>query len=165
MTVNPNVLFWLIVGVTLCLMELVIPTAFVEFTLGLSALVVSAVALVVPQLPLQIALFLIVAVALALLARRITPRRARSIEDAAQGTALTAILPNQSGRILYEGGSWQARCDHPDLSIALGEPVYIVSRQGNTLFVLPERSLYDSFDQEELHPAQSRGPKPGSGLR
>ncbi|MEO0407382.1 MAG: NfeD family protein [Cyanobacteria bacterium P01_A01_bin.135] len=147
MTVNPNVLFWLIVGCTLCFMELVIPTAFVEFTLGLSALIVALAAIVLPQLPLQICLFLLSSVALTLLARRITPRRARSIEDAAQGTALTPIPPHQPGRILYEGSSWQARCDHPDISIGLGEPVYIVSRQGNTLFVLPERSLYDELNQ------------------
>ncbi|MGB3614519.1 MAG: NfeD family protein [Elainellaceae cyanobacterium] len=135
-------------------MELVIPTAFVEFTLGLSALIVSLAALVIPQLPLQIALFLVMSVAITLLARRVMPRqRARSIEDAAQGTILAPILPGQSGRILYEGSSWQARCDDPELAIALHEPVYIVSRKGNTLLVLPERLLcdngHDSISQEQ----------------
>ena len=145
MTINPNVLFWLVAGCTLCVMELVIPTAFGEFTLGLSALVVALAALVIPQLALQIALFLVVSVAITLLARRVMPRqRARSIDDAAQGTTLTAILPGQIGRILYEGSSWQARCDDPEVAIALNEPVYIVSRKGNTLLVLPERLLYGS---------------------
>ncbi len=143
MTANPSFLFWLVVGVTLCIMEGVVPTAFVEFTLGVSAIIVALFALAVPQLSLQIALFLVVSIALTLLAHRVMPkRRARSIEDAAHGTTLTAILPGKTGRILYEGGSWQARCDDPEMAIALDEPVYIVSRQGNTLFVLPERLLY-----------------------
>jgi membrane protein implicated in regulation of membrane protease activity len=38
--------FWLILGTLLCLMELFIPTAFVESTLGISAFVVALVALV-----------------------------------------------------------------------------------------------------------------------
>ena len=42
------VLFWVILGVVLCLMELFLPTAFVEFALGLSAFVVALVALVLP---------------------------------------------------------------------------------------------------------------------
>ncbi|MGF1514849.1 MAG: NfeD family protein [Elainellaceae cyanobacterium] len=143
MTVNPNFLFWLVVGVTLCVMEVAVPTAFVEFTLGLSALIVALFSLVVPQLPLQIALFLASSVGLTLLVRRMMPKRkARTIEDAAQGRALTAISPGTAGRILYEGSSWQARCDDPEMAIALNESVYIVSRQGNTLFVLPERLLY-----------------------
>ncbi|MGF1538423.1 MAG: NfeD family protein [Elainellaceae cyanobacterium] len=145
MTTNPSFLFWLIAGVALCVMEMAIPTAFVEFTLGLSAICVALFALVVPQLSLQIALFLVISVAMTLLVHRIVPKRkARSLEDAAQGTALTAIPPGEAGRIQYEGSSWRARCDDPEMAIALNEPVYIVSRQGNTLFVLPERLLYDS---------------------
>ena len=37
-------LFWLILGTVLCLMELFIPTAFVESTLGVSAIIVSLIA-------------------------------------------------------------------------------------------------------------------------
>jgi membrane protein implicated in regulation of membrane protease activity len=57
------------------------------------------------------------------------------------GETLTEILPGQAGRVLYEGNSWRARCDDDKLSLAPGQKVYVVSREGTTLIVMPENIL------------------------
>jgi membrane protein implicated in regulation of membrane protease activity len=44
---NPSLL-WLIAGAILCFMELIFPTAFVEFMMGVSADLVALIALVLP---------------------------------------------------------------------------------------------------------------------
>ncbi|MBF2079377.1 MAG: NfeD family protein [Synechococcales cyanobacterium T60_A2020_003] len=136
-------LLWLIVGVILCLMEFVLPTAFIEFTLGLSALIVAAVALVAPQVSIQIAIWLVLSVVFTILVRRFVPtsKDTRAIADATDATTLTEIPAGMPGRVLYEGNSWQARCDDPELAIAPNEAVYVVGRRGNTLLVMPIKAI------------------------
>lgn len=132
-------LLWLIAGVILCAMEFVLPTAFIEFTLGLSALVVALVALVVPQVAIQLIIWLLLSILLTVLVRRFVPtsRATAAIADATDATTLTEIPAGAPGRVLYEGNSWAARCDDPELAIAPNEPVYVVGRRGNTLLVMP----------------------------
>lgn len=138
-------LLWLIAGAILCLMEFTIPTAFVEFMLGIAALVVAAVSLVVPQFSLQVVLWIVLSTGLIFLSRRFfTPRRraVRADEDQ-EGKTITEIYPGEAGRILYEGNSWRAKCADEEMAIAPNQKVYVVGREGNTLVVLP-RSLLNS---------------------
>ncbi|MEM6423881.1 MAG: NfeD family protein [Cyanobacteria bacterium P01_H01_bin.119] len=135
-------LFWLIVGAALCFMELLVPTAFVESALGIAAFVVALLSLVVPSFNLQVVLWMVLSLGFIFLLKRFSPKTTpRAIAESTEGRTLTAIAPGETGRVLYEGNSWQARCDDQKLSIDANEPVFIVSRKGNTLFVLPEREL------------------------
>lgn len=135
-------LFWFIAGVTLCLMELFLPTAFVEATLGISALLVAVVALVVPSLTIQIGLWLVFSVLTLIGLRYLVPKRTPyTLADATEAKTLTAIAPGETGRVLYEGNSWQARCEDLGTAIGVNQPVIVVGRRGNTLLIIPDRVL------------------------
>lgn len=128
---------WLLAGVTLCLIEFVVPTAFVAFVMGLSALIVAAFSKVLP-LNLQIILWMALSLLAVLGSRRLISRRAALKLDATEAETLTEILPGQPGRVLYEGNSWIARCETFDGTIAPHQKVYVVGRKGTTLIVVPE---------------------------
>jgi membrane protein implicated in regulation of membrane protease activity len=131
---------WLIIGAVLCLTEMFFPTAFVALMMGISAFFVALLSgAVLGQLWLQIVVWLLVSTALVLLCRPfLKPRRRKSkIQDAVIAQTLTEIPAGKSGRVLYEGNSWRARCDD-DISIAAHEQVYVVRREGTTLVVMPE---------------------------
>ncbi len=140
--VNPT-LFWIIAGGILCFTEFVFPTAFVSFMMGIAALLVAAVSLVLPQYTLLMGLWLIFSTVLTVLSRRFfTPKRKVSITgDDLEATAIGGIPAGTSGRVLYEGNSWRAKCADETRDIAPNEPVYVVRKQGNTLIVLPSRML------------------------
>ncbi|WNZ23723.1 NfeD family protein [Leptolyngbya sp. NK1-12] len=132
-------ILWLTAGLILCLMELVLPTAFVELTMGVSALIVGVIAWFVPSLTVQVVLWLLLSIFLTVLLRRLLPKRSRTIiEDAKEAKTLTEIAPGETGRVLYEGNSWQARCEDDRMTIAPDQRVYVVGRRGTTLIVIPE---------------------------
>jgi membrane protein implicated in regulation of membrane protease activity len=134
--------FWLILGTLLCLMELFIPTAFVESTLGISAFIVALAALVIPAFSVQIVLWMILSLIFIFLLQRFIPKRTPYIlQDSTEARTITAIPPGETGRVLYEGNSWQARCDDEAIIIPPDQPVVVVSRKGNTLYVIPESTL------------------------
>ena len=136
-------LVWLIVGAVLCLVELFLPTAFVAFMMGISALIVALVSVLIPQLSLQVILWLGLSTSFILLSRRFVPKakKSRSIQDAVVAETLTAIAPGKEGRVIYEGNSWRARCEDKENAIAPLEKVYVVRREGTLLIVLPENIL------------------------
>ncbi|MGH2413051.1 MAG: NfeD family protein [Microcystaceae cyanobacterium] len=135
---NPPLL-WLIAGSLLCLMELLFPTAFVAFMMGISAIFVAVISLLVSNLALQVFLWLLSSTILILLSRRfLTPkRRVAYLDEDREGETLTEIPPGKAGRVIYEGNSWRAQCEDEKLAIAPHQKVYIIRRQGNTLIVLP----------------------------
>lgn len=136
-------LVWIIIGGILCSMELVFPTAFVSFMMGIAALLVAVVSLFLPQYTLLVGLWLLFSTALIIFSRRLfTPKRKISITgDDSEATAIGGIPAGSAGRVLYEGNSWRAKCADETRDIAPSEPVYVVSKQGNTLIVLPIRML------------------------
>ncbi len=135
-------LFWVILGAVFCLMELFLPTGFVESTLGLSAFIVGLLALVVPSFNLQIVAWVALSLAFIFLLRRFVPKRTPySLQESTEARTLTAIAPGQTGRVLYEGNSWQARCDDETITVGADQPVVVVRRKGNTLYVIPESAL------------------------
>ena len=142
MPLNPTVI-WLLAGSILCLMELLLPTAFAAFMMGLSAFLVALVSLILPQTGLQVVLWMAFSAVLIFLSRRFLPRsKPSTLEDATEAETLTEILPGQTGRVIYEGNSWQARCEDHKLAIAPKQKVYVVGRKGTTLIVVPESLLH-----------------------
>ncbi len=139
---NPT-LFWTIAGGILCMMEAIFPTAFVSFTMGIAALLVAIVSLFLPQYILQIALWLVFSIGLTMLSRRFfTPKRKTAITgDDVEAKAISGIPAGTTGRVLYEGNSWQAKCADITRDIAPNEAVYVVDKQGNTLIILPCKML------------------------
>jgi membrane protein implicated in regulation of membrane protease activity len=138
-------LIWLLAGSVLCLMELFLPSAFVEFMMGISAFIVALMAqFFLGSVWLQVVAWLLLSTLLIVGSRRfLQPRRRNSkIQDAITGETLTEIPAGKSGRVLYEGNSWQARCEDEKLTIAPYQRVYIVRRQGTTLIVMPENLLH-----------------------
>ena len=125
-------------------MEFFFPTAFVAFMMGIGALIVALISLVLPsQYTLLVALWLVISTLLIILSRRFfTPKRKKAnLGDADEGETITAIAPGKTGRVLYEGNSWQAKCADITTAIAPNEPVYVVGREGTTLIVLPVNLL------------------------
>lgn len=140
MFANPT-LIWLIAGAVLCLMELFLPTAFVEFMMGLSAFVVAGISLVLPNVPLQIVLWMVLSVTFIMVIRRLLPsRRVFMLEEATEAESLTEIMPGETGRVIYDGISWRARCEG-EYAIAPHQKVLVVNREGNTLIVVPEKLI------------------------
>ena len=132
-------LFWIIVGVILCSMELVFPTAFVSLMMGIAALLVAIASLFLSQYTVLTGLWLIFSTGLIILSRRLfTPKRRISITgDDSEATAISGIPAGSAGRVLYEGNSWRAKCADETRDIAPNEAVYVVGKKGNTLIVLP----------------------------
>lgn len=135
-------LFWAILGAVFCLMELFLPTGFVESTLGISAFIVAFFALAVPIFSLQIVLWVALSLVFIFLLRRFVPKRTPySLQESTEARTLTAIAPGKTGRVIYEGNSWQARCDDETMTIGADQPVVVTRRKGNTLYVIPESAL------------------------
>ncbi len=139
---NPT-LFWLFAGGILCMMEFIFPTAFVSFMMGVAAFLVAIVSLFLPQYSFLMGLWFILATGLTILSRRFfTPKRKVAITgDDEEATAIGGIPAGTTGRVLYEGNSWRAKCADRTRDIAPNEPVYVVRKQGNTLIVLPCKML------------------------
>lgn len=139
---NTQVILWLIAGVVLCILEFTVPTAFVEFIMGISAIIVAFVAMVEPRFSIQVAIWLLLSAVMIISSRRFVPVNQPSmVKHDELAKTLTEIPPDEVGRILYEGCSWQAKCRDPNEAIAPGVKVHIVGRDGNTLLVVPEASF------------------------
>jgi len=139
-----STLLWLLAGSVLCLSELFLPSAFVAFMMGISAFVVALLSQFGLSLWLQVAIWLLLSTMLVLLSRRyLQPRRSKSkIQDAVIAETLTEIPAGKTGRVLYEGNSWRAKCDDEKLDVAPHQRVYVVRREGTTLIVMPENILH-----------------------
>lgn len=136
---------WLLAGSVLCLMELFLPSAFVAFMMGISAFAVALMSrFFLGSIWLQVVVWLLLSTLLTVGSRKfVEPRRRNSkIQNAITAETLTEISAGKTGRVLYEGNSWQARCDDEKLSIAPHHRVYIVRREGTTLIVMPENLLH-----------------------
>lgn len=130
-------LIWILLGVGLCALESMLPTALVALVAGVAALLVAMVSAWI-TFNQQIVLWLLLSALGIWLSRQFVPERTPSRKfDTHVAKTLTEIPAGESGRVLYEGGSWLARCEDPHLSIPSQSPVKVVRQQGNTLFVAP----------------------------
>lgn len=140
MTLSPTMI-WLLVGLALCLSEVIVPTAFIASVMGISAFMVAMVSLFLP-LNLQVLVWMGLSALLVWVSRRFVRSRPAKSLDATEAETLTEILPGQTGRVLYEGNSWAAKCDDESVTIAPQQRVYVVGRQGTTLMVMPQHLLH-----------------------
>ncbi|MDV3353417.1 NfeD family protein [Leptothoe sp. ISB3NOV94-8A] len=124
-------------------MELMIPTAFLESALGVSAIAVGVLVMLLPiAFSWQVALWMVLSMLLFWALRRFSPRRQPpALMDSTEARTITSIPAGQSGRVIYEGNSWPACCSDQDVAIATNQTVIVVGRQGNTLIVMPESAL------------------------
>lgn len=134
-------IYWLLVGAALCLIELFLPTAFVAFMMGVGALLVGVIAPVLP-LYLEAILWLGLSGGLILLSRKFGSRPSPRLQDSVEAETLTELPAGQTGRVLYEGNSWRARCEDEYEAIAAKQKVYVVRREGTTLIVLPASMVH-----------------------
>lgn len=134
---------WLIIGVALCVIELLVPlpTFLIAGAMGLAALLVAAIALVLPVQQLLIVIWMAISLFLAFVSRRFIPKDSVKLQESGHGVTLTEISAGKSGRVQHEGVSWRAICDDPSLAIAPQQRVIILRRQGTTLIVVPESWL------------------------
>ena len=139
---NPT-LFWTIAGGVLCMTELIFPTAFVSFMMGVSALLVAVISLFIPQYNLLMGLWLIFSIGLTVLSRRFFTSKSKATitGDDLEAKAISGMPAGTTGRDLYEGNSWQAKCADETRDIAPNEAVYVLDKKGNTLIVLPSEML------------------------
>jgi membrane protein implicated in regulation of membrane protease activity len=117
------------------------PTAFIAAVMGLSALLVAAIARFIPILGVQVGLWMVFSLLLVWLSRRFVPLGRAAKFDATQAETLTEIAPGKAGRVQYEGSSWAAECEDETVAIAPQQKVYVVARRGTTLIVMPEGVL------------------------
>jgi membrane protein implicated in regulation of membrane protease activity len=134
---------WLLIGVALCVVELLVPlpTFLIAGAMGIAALLVAAIALILPVPALQILAWMLFSSLLAVASRRFIPKDSHKLKESSEGVTLTEIPAGETGRVKYEGGSWKARCDSPQIAIAANQKVIVLRRKGTTLIVVPENWL------------------------
>jgi membrane protein implicated in regulation of membrane protease activity len=135
---------WLIGGTGLCLMEFMLPSALVSVFLGLAAIGVSLFALFFPSaLAGQVFVWMILSAAIAWLGHRYRPKQSSIDFSQTEAQALTAIAPGRTGRVLYEGASWRAKCGDDTSTMQPEEQLQVIGRDGTTLLVVPIYRLED----------------------
>ncbi|MEO0539620.1 MAG: NfeD family protein [Cyanobacteria bacterium P01_A01_bin.105] len=139
-----SILVWIVLGAVLCVMEMVLPSAFLESALGISALLTGLLSFWVPNFGHQVALWMGLSLLMFWALKRLVPNNtAPTLRESTSARTLTAIPQGQPGRVIYEGSSWQARCSDEGMVIAPDQAVLVIGRQGNTLIVLPETTLLE----------------------
>ncbi|MCT7954835.1 NfeD family protein [Laspinema palackyanum] len=146
-------LFWGGTGVSFCAIEVLVRKYFghkykaISLIMGITALIMGAIvwhSMMVPELDWQIAYWVGLSLVSVLWLRPIfvKSRGAIAVQDATEAKTLSAILPGEVGRVIYEGSSWSAQCDDPDLAIAANQKVYVLRCEGNTLIVVPHQLFH-----------------------
>lgn len=130
--------FWLFLGIGLCALEAVFPTAFIALVMGVSALILSMLSPWILSSGLQALLWILLSGLGIWLSRSfVKPAvRVKSWDDA-WGDVLEAIDPGQTGRVRYEGVSWLACCETTEMSVMAGQTVQVLSKRGTMLVVKP----------------------------
>jgi membrane protein implicated in regulation of membrane protease activity len=138
MTIQPSLL-WLAIGTLLCLIEVLITTAFVSLVLGLGAIVIALVISLFPMpLALQILLWALLSAGIAGLIYCWKPQLSEIDLNRTEARSITAFSPGKLGRVLYEGASWQAKCSEE--AIAPDRELLVLGREGTTLLVTAAQS-------------------------
>lgn len=131
---------WFVIAVAFFILEVIVPvpTFMVSGALGLAALAVALLAFLIPVVPIQVIVWVLLSIGTILYSRRLIPKDSHRLMDDTEGITLTEIPAGECGRVEYEGVSWRAKCEDRHLTIAPHQKVIIVSRQGTTLIVAPE---------------------------
>lgn len=143
----PIYLLWLIGGLMTMAISTVAPEPTIS-ALGFAAVITAIAALTVTNVSIQFLIWAILAVIMALIMRSMVPAEsAAGLEEPQEAEVRITIPRGGVGEVSYEGSFWSARCQVSDVSIAAGETVRVVGRQGNTLVVLPVYSAQGVGDR------------------
>jgi membrane protein implicated in regulation of membrane protease activity len=139
----PTALIWLLLGLTLLLLEL-LGLEFDGLLAGaVAALLVSVLGAVLPLAPLlQMAAFVLFTALLLGALHRWGGRRERSIPPASSGdraTVISGFADGREGRVLWQGQSWAATNLEDEQALSPGSEVAVLGREGTRLQVIPAR--------------------------
>jgi membrane protein implicated in regulation of membrane protease activity len=142
---QPSYVLWLITGlVFLGVSMLAFEPTIAAF--GFAALITAIAAISVKAFSIQLLIWGVLTVSLAIVLRGLVPRQSKDLGPVTQASVSQAIPPGGVGEVTYEGSYWTARCQISDVAIDSGQAVQVVGRQGNTLIVLPtdfSSGIYD----------------------
>jgi membrane protein implicated in regulation of membrane protease activity len=146
---------WLIAGVIFFILEFILPPAirkdykFFSLIMGLSSLLIGfqllgttiGVNIRVWRLqPWMIAYWMVLSFAgIVWIKPLLSKHKKYKVQEATEAKTLTDILPGETGRVLYEGISWQAYCEQQIEAIAAHQKVYVLRREGNILIIAPAK--------------------------
>jgi membrane protein implicated in regulation of membrane protease activity len=129
--------FWLFLGLGLCALEAVFPTAFIALVMGASALVMAMLSPWILSSGLQALVWIALSGLGILFSRSFVKQTVVKQWDDAWGEVTEAIAPGQTGRVRYEGGSWLACGETTEMAVGTGQTVQILSKRGTMLVVKP----------------------------
>lgn len=135
---------WLLGGLFFLFVGMVVGVPSVA-AVGLAALITSIAALHVPSVAVQLLIWSLLSVSLAVVMRGMVPRESAELQASYEAEVSDAIPPGGAGEVAYQGSLWKARCQVSDVAIATGQAVYVVGRQGNTLIVMPAQVRGESL--------------------
>ena len=141
---------WLILGFLFLLLGMLVGEPVVA-SLGIAALITAMAALTVTSLPTQIVIWGVLSIALAVVLRGMVPKPARDLGPSTMAIVSETIPKSGVGLVSYGGALWKARCQISDITIAPGETVEVIDRQGLTLIVLPT-----TFPESEIEAYSDR---------
>lgn len=124
----------------------------VMMSLGLSAFITALVAMSVTALPWQLAIWIVLALAIVVILQGLMPRESDALRLPTEANVYEAIPMGGCGHVWYNGALWKARCQFSDVAIAAGQTVFVAGRQDNTLIVLPTTLTHP------MHPLPSYDP-------
>jgi membrane protein implicated in regulation of membrane protease activity len=130
-------MIWFLIGFALCLLEALLPTAYVALVAGVAAMIVGFFTEILP-FGAQVVLWIGLSALGFVLSRRFVKRTPLKRFDAEEGKTLTEVPAGAIGRVLYEGNSWAAECEDPAIVIPAAMPVWVIGRRGTTLLIRPK---------------------------
>lgn len=138
---------WLIVGIVFLGLGILVGEPGIA-AIGLAAIITAIAALSVPSLSIQLIIWSILSLALAVVLRGLVSRKPQNDHQwQAEAEVTEAIPEGRTGEVAYEGTLWKAKCDIPDVRLPRGELVHVVGRRGNTLIVMPTRFIDSSVSR------------------
>lgn len=144
---QPAHVLWLLFGLG-CLGVSLVAFEPTVAAFGLAAIITAIAAFSVPAFGVQLLIWGILSIALAVVMRGLVPKESKALKPPEEGEVSIAIPPGGEGEVSYEGTFWSARCQISDIAIPAGQMVQVVGRQGNTLIVMPTTYPNDQrYDQ------------------
>ncbi|MGJ3249727.1 MAG: NfeD family protein [Elainellaceae cyanobacterium] len=127
---------WLMGGLMFLMLGMLVGEPSIA-AIGLAALITAIAALNIPSVAVQLLLWSILSISLAVVMRGMVPKQSAELQSNIEAEVSDTIPQGGTGEVAYQGSLWKARCQVSDMAIATGQAVYVLGRQGNTLIVLP----------------------------
>lgn len=139
----PLPIIWVLIGTILVTIEFVSmgATGLIAEAAGFAAFAIALVSLILPQIPIQVGLWLLLSTMAVWYSRKFVPKNSLLLMDAQEALTTSRIPTGKAGRVKFEGQSWRAVCQDPNLSIEEGVEVIVMEKSGTTLIVVPKNWL------------------------